>query len=327
MVDLAAGAHPVHRRAGDFELLVLPPVEDVVGGKRRAIRPLHAFAKRDCPLAAVGTGFPAFGEMGPNRIAHRRPTHQRRARKPPGDDAHVAGRVGEALPATAIVADAVGALQHQWLASHALCDGRQLLFLDQFSQNWRLSFGKPGRGFSLRVIYVALHDGRILGSKLTSRSFRATAFPEPNARWVWWPGEAGTSRRKSKAPPRSRESRRRSEREFGAIFHEIEIESDMKSQPTKMSAFADTVTVNLSAKADIFVGCDFISLSSHFQREIIFGVGIADIANHGAHHVKIVGQFAVFHVAPDQIAQNAAKILVTRKRHERTRIRQHSDEA
>ncbi len=34
----------------------------------------------------------------------------------------------------------------------------------------------------------------------------------------------------------------------------------MKSQPTKVSAFADSVTLVMSAKADNFVGCDFMSL-------------------------------------------------------------------
>ncbi len=34
----------------------------------------------------------------------------------------------------------------------------------------------------------------------------------------------------------------------------------MKSQPTKVSAFADITRVTLSAKADTFVGCDFMSL-------------------------------------------------------------------
>ena len=36
----------------------------------------------------------------------------------------------------------------------------------------------------------------------------------------------------------------------------------MKSQPLKSSAFADTTKWTLSAKADDFSGCDFISLLS-----------------------------------------------------------------
>ncbi len=37
-------------------------------------------------------------------------------------------------------------------------------------------------------------------------------------------------------------------------------QSDMKSQPTKLSAFADISTATLSVKTDNFVGCDFMSL-------------------------------------------------------------------
>src|SRR5450756_1409950 len=40
-----------------------------------------------------------------------------------------------------------------------------------------------------------------------------------------------------------------------------------------------------------------------------------------------VGQFAVFHVATDEIAKGAAEIFVARIRHERARVRDHADEA
>src|SRR5690606_31030157 len=36
---------------------------DVVGGERRAIRPLHAFAEVECVLASVVADFPAFSNI------------------------------------------------------------------------------------------------------------------------------------------------------------------------------------------------------------------------------------------------------------------------
>ena len=63
------------------------------------------------------------------------------------------------------------------------------------------------------------------------------------------------------------------------------------------------------------------------QLEIIFGIVIAYIPHQAGEHGHVGGQFAVLHIAPDEVAQDAAKIFVPWKREETPTVGQHPDEA
>lgn len=56
-------------------------------------------------------------------------------------------------------------------------------------------------------------------------------------------------------------------------------------------------------------------------------VFVADVFDHSADEFEVIGKFAIFHIAPDEITQHAAEILVAGERHKGTRIGEHSDEA
>src|SRR5580704_17663054 len=66
--------------------------------------------------------------------------------------------------------------------------------------------------------------------------------------------------------------------------------------------------------------------AGQFEAEIIARITETDIANHRAEERIVVGKFAGFDVAADQIAQHAPEIFMPRKRHERARISEHADE-
>src|ERR1700678_659208 len=68
------------------------------------------------------------------------------------------------------------------------------------------------------------------------------------------------------------------------------------------------------------------SVRSPIQSEVVAGVIEADILNYSTDQVFITRQIAAFHLATQQIAKDATKIFVPRKRHEGAGIRHHTDE-
>src|SRR5580658_2575374 len=63
------------------------------------------------------------------------------------------------------------------------------------------------------------------------------------------------------------------------------------------------------------------------ESKILHGIVIADISDHRAYHLLVVGQLSSFHFAAQEVTQDAPKILMARKRHEGTRVRRHAHEA
>ena len=63
------------------------------------------------------------------------------------------------------------------------------------------------------------------------------------------------------------------------------------------------------------------------EGKILAGVVVTYISDHGAEQGLVIGQFAALDFAADEVAEDAAKVLVARIGHEGTGVRDHADEA
>lgn len=63
------------------------------------------------------------------------------------------------------------------------------------------------------------------------------------------------------------------------------------------------------------------------QSQKLFCVVIADVADHWADQIVVIGDFTVFHVFSDEVAKDASEVFVSRIRHERTGIGDHTHES
>jgi len=63
------------------------------------------------------------------------------------------------------------------------------------------------------------------------------------------------------------------------------------------------------------------------QCQVLRGVGKADLFDHVADEFVVIGQQTFFDFVSEEVAEDAAKIFVARKRQEGAGIRDHADEA
>ena len=63
------------------------------------------------------------------------------------------------------------------------------------------------------------------------------------------------------------------------------------------------------------------------QSQKLFCVVIADVADHWADQIVVIGDFTVFHVCANEVAKDASEVFVSRIGHEGSGIRHHTHES
>ncbi len=162
---LAAGHHQAGDRAGDQLVvdLVPPPVEDVVGRERPAVRPLHPLAEREGERPVVRRDLVAPGHVRHERVSVRRPADERAGRHAMADHAEdVVVAVADADPRAAVLARPVDALDDGGLLADALGHRRQLPLADQLGQDGRFALGVPRGIGAIAVVHPAVEDDRVV---------------------------------------------------------------------------------------------------------------------------------------------------------------------
>src|SRR5262249_22584652 len=148
--DLAAGLHE-RGRSGGGQLLVerdvFPPEDDIVGGVRLAVRPLHALAELEAELGGVLVGLVRFDDVGEHFVPLAVPGAWVRVADRAVERGGVLPADQAAVPVAAVLADLLDWLEDERGLRQPLIERRQLAVFDELGELRRLDVlaGRGGR--------------------------------------------------------------------------------------------------------------------------------------------------------------------------------------
>ena len=167
---LAADGQPDGEAGGEVVIAqhVLIPEHEVLGGMRRAVRPLDAFTQVEGVGRAVIGDFPGFSQIGTDIGAVHVVAHQLRVHEAVSEDTGIAGADTDAAPGAAVLTDLIQRFDHHWVGWEPLVHGGDFAVGDHIGQHGR--FVVLGCGHRVAAVGCGRRfgSGRLRGGRVAA---------------------------------------------------------------------------------------------------------------------------------------------------------------